>query len=59
MDQARVARLKAELAAIDRWDEAYRRDKTHDTTAEVSYEARQLRRREIMREIESLHRSDT
>jgi hypothetical protein len=54
MDQERLARLKAELVAIDKWDEAYRRDKTHDTIDEVSYQARQLRRREIMREIQLL-----
>jgi hypothetical protein len=53
MDQERLARLKAELVAIDKWDEAYRPDKTHDTIDEVSYQARQLRRREIMREIQS------
>jgi hypothetical protein len=54
MDQERLARLKAELVAIDKWDEPYHEDKTHDTIDEVSYEARQLRRREIMREIKLL-----
>jgi hypothetical protein len=50
----RLARLKAELKAIAVWDEAYRLEITHDETAEVSYQARQERRREIMREIERL-----
>ena len=55
MEQEHLARLKAELAAIDKWDDAYRlEDKTHDTGEEVAYQARQLRRREIMREIQSL-----
>ena len=54
MDQERLARLKADLVAIDKWDEAYRRDKTHDTIDEFAYQARQLRRREIMREIQIL-----
>jgi hypothetical protein len=57
MDQARLSRLRAELVTIDEWDEAYLRKKPHGTSDEVSYQARQLRRREIMREIQLL-RSD-
>jgi hypothetical protein len=56
-DQERLARLKDELVAIQRWDEAYRQEKTHHTSNEFSYQARQLRRQQIMREIELL-RSD-
>ena len=54
MDQQRLARLKVELIAIDKWDETCRRESSHDTSREVSYQARQLRRRQIMREIELL-----
>jgi hypothetical protein len=54
LNQERLARLKVELAAIDKWDEDCGRDNTQNTTDEVSYQARQLRRREIMRVIESL-----
>jgi len=56
-DQERLALLQGELVAIDKWDESYHRDKTHHTSDEFSYQARQLRRRQIMREIELL-RSD-
>ena len=54
MNQQRLALLKVELVAIDKWDETYRRDKTHDTSDEFSYRAQQLRRRQIMKEIELL-----
>ena len=57
MDQERLERLNVELVAIDKWDKTYCRDKTHDTSDEFSYQARQLKRRQIMREIELL-RSD-
>jgi hypothetical protein len=53
MNQQRLALLKVALVAIDKWDETYRRDKTHDTSDEFSYRARQLRR-QIMKEIELL-----
>jgi hypothetical protein len=52
-DQERRARLEAELVAIDKWDELYRQEKTHHTRDEFSYQARQLRRQQIMREIEA------
>jgi hypothetical protein len=57
MNQQRLALLKVELVAFDKWDETYRRGKTHDTSDEFSYQVRQLRRRQIMKEIELL-RSD-
>ena len=55
MEQEHLARLKAELAAIDKWDETYRlEDKAHHPNEEVAHEARQPRGREIMREIQNL-----
>lgn len=50
----RRARLEAELRAIKLWDEAYSRDNAHDPSDEFSFQARQLRRREIMREVQNL-----
>jgi len=43
--------LKAELDAIDAWDENYQRDRTHSAIGEVAYSVRQDRRREIMTEL--------
>ena len=54
LDQERLARLKDELVAIDKWDEAYRREQTHDAIDKYSYAARQLRRQEVLRRIELL-----
>jgi hypothetical protein len=54
LDQERLARLNAELDAIDKWDETYRRDQRHTTSDRFSHEARQLRRRQILKEIELL-----
>jgi hypothetical protein len=36
MDHERLARLKAELVAIDKWDKGCGRDSTQDTIDEVS-----------------------
>jgi hypothetical protein len=54
MNQERIARLTDELVAIDQWDKIYRADETHRKSDEVAYEVRQLRRREIDREIRNL-----
>ena len=54
LDQERLAWLKDELVAIDKWDEAYRREQTHNAIDEFSYAARQLRRQEVMRQIRLL-----
>jgi hypothetical protein len=54
MDHERIARLTDELTAIEKWDEMYRADETHSISEEVAYEVRQLRRREIEREIHNL-----
>lgn len=54
MNRVHQVRLKAELDAIDAWDENYQRDKTHSETDEVAFRIRQARRREIVRKITSL-----
>ena len=46
-----VAKLKAELAAIEIWDRDYYRAQRHDDIDEVSYRHRQERREEILAEI--------
>lgn len=53
MNQERLARLRAELVAIDKWEENYRRRTMRHINDKVAYEASQLRRREILREIEN------
>lgn len=53
MDDRR-ARLEAELKAIKLWDEADRSEKTDHARTEFSHQTLELRRREIMRELQSL-----
>jgi hypothetical protein len=51
-----LSKLEAELDAIELWDSKYLSDETHDEGDEVSYRARQERRREIMQEIQALEK---
>ena len=51
MDRAHQALMKAELDAIDAWDENHHRNKTHSATDEFAYRVRQDRRQEIMTEL--------
>jgi uncharacterized protein (UPF0128 family) len=50
----RLERLLEELRAIGRFDDEYRQKKFHDESDDLSYQARQERRREIMRAMTSL-----
>ena len=54
MGKGDLACLKAELAAIQLWDDAYLQSRTHNESDSVAYLTRQKRRREIMREIEDI-----
>jgi transcriptional regulator with XRE-family HTH domain len=51
LDQDRLSKLTAELAAIELWDSAYHRATHHDKTEDDSHLARQKRREEIFNEI--------
>ncbi|MGA3091110.1 MAG: hypothetical protein ABSD75_21080 [Terriglobales bacterium] len=51
MNREHQARLKAELDAIQAWDENYQRDETHSAMAEVAFRIRQDRRLEIITEL--------
>ena len=51
LDQDRLSKLTAELAAIELWDSAYHRATHHDKTEDDSHLARQKRREEILDEI--------
>ena len=46
-------KLEAELRAIEQWDALYRQSATHSGTDELSYQVRQERGRQIMREIQA------
>lgn len=51
-DCGRVERLRAELRAIELWDEAYWRSSHHEWWEKVALENRGRRRNEILRELQ-------
>lgn len=51
LDLHRKARLKAELAAIELWDNDHHLTSSHDKIDDDSFRARQIRRRELLDEI--------
>jgi hypothetical protein len=51
LDLHRKALLKAELAAIELWDNDYHIAAKHDKIDDDSFRARQIRRREVLGEV--------
>jgi len=51
LDPDHLAKLRAELSAIELWNTKYYRSTVHDTTDDDSFRARQKRREEILDEI--------
>jgi hypothetical protein len=51
LDPDHLAKLRAELSAIELWDTRYYRSKVRDTMDDDSFRARQKRREEILNEI--------